>query len=324
MSMIRRAARVRRRATREASRAAFNVLGRTARLDPALRRAAHGLEILPDVPYRETGERAHRLDIFRPARADGPRPALIYIHGGGFSMLSKETHWGMAVRYARRGFVVFNVEYRLAPRDRYPAAIDDVCAAFRWVVAHGAGHGADLSRLVFAGESAGGNLSLALAAATLWRRPEPFAAEVYDTGLVPRAVLPACGILQVSDPERFRRRRDLPSWLFEMIERTSDAYLPPDARAVGECPLADPLCIFEAPPPKDRPLPSFFVPCGTRDPILDDSRRLGRAIAALGGDAQVIIYPGGVHAFHAMPWSPLYRDCWRDTFRFLAERGLMD
>lgn len=327
MRPISRTTRLRRRVAHEVSKTAFSTLGRSARLDPALRRVAARLQIDADVPYCAGATPDQRLDIYRPTEPtpDGrPRPALIYVHGGGFSMLSKDTHWGLALRFANRGFVVFNINYRLAPRHRFPAAIEDACAAFDWVARNAHIYGADLSRLVLAGESAGGNLVTALSVATLWERPEPWARAVHDLGVVPRVVMPACGYLQVSDPDRFRRRRALPFWLYDLIERTSMNYLPPHASRPGESPMADPLLLVEgAEAPPERPLPDFFIPCGTRDPILDDSRRLGIALERLGAAADVAIYPGGVHAFHAMPWDRQHDACWADTWSFLGARGLL-
>jgi acetyl esterase len=66
-----------------------------------------------------------------------------------------------------------------------------------------------------------------------------------------------------------------------------------------------------------RPLPPFFIPCGTKDPILDDSRRLARALGALGVRNELVVYPGEPHAFHAFVWRKNAKDHWRDTFRFL-------
>ena len=67
----------------------------------------------------------------------------------------------------------------------------------------------------------------------------------------------------------------------------------------------------------ERPLPPFFAPVGTRDPLLDDTRRLEKALGALGVPCEARYYPGGIHAFHAMVWDPAARRCWRDALAFL-------
>src|SRR5262249_8451053 len=156
-----------------------------------------------------SGRDHHRLDVYRPLRErrSAPWPVVLYVHGGGFRILSKDTHWMMGLAFARNGYLVFNINYRLAPRHPFPAALSDAADAYAGVARNAASFGGDLSRLVVAGESAGANLAAALAVAACYRRSEPWSRTVWDTGLVPRAALPACGILQVSDTERFSRRR---------------------------------------------------------------------------------------------------------------------
>ena len=241
------------------------------------------------------------------------------MHGGGFRILSKDTHWVMALAFARRGFVVFNVDYRLAPRHPFPAALDDLSRAYAWVVAHAAEHGADVGRLVLAGESAGANLVTALTAAACFARDEPYARRVFETGVVPRAVLPACGLHQVSDPGRFARRKPtLSRFLVDRIEEVSTAYLRHhDDHAAPVMDLADPLRLLERDDAPARALPPFFLTCGTADPILDDTRRLHAALTRRGVASEARYYPGEPHAFHAMVFRERAREHWRDTWDFL-------
>src|SRR5262249_35146502 len=182
---------------------AFRGLSRLGRLHPSADPRRHGVEVVRDVAYLPTGRREHTLDVYRPSERSGPLPVVLYVHGGGFRILSKDTHWLMALAFARRGYVVLNINYRLAPLAPYPAAIADGGPACVWVTGNAGRFGGDRTRLVLAGESAGANLVTALTVAATMHRPEPFARDVFETGVVPRAVLPACGLLQVSDPERF-------------------------------------------------------------------------------------------------------------------------
>ena len=296
----------------------YGGLSRLGRLHPKADPARHNVEVKRNIAYTDSGHERHVLDVYRPTNRPWPYPVVLYIHGGGFHLLSKDTHWLMGLAFARAGYLVVNVGYRLAPRHPFPAAVSDVCAALEWVAEHAPSYGGDLDRLVLAGESAGGNLATALAVATCYRRPELFAQRAFDTGLVPRAVIPACAPLQVSDPERHSRRRRLPGFVKSILEGIRDHYLHPwGSPREGELDLADPLMVFERGDPPDRPLPAFFVPIGTRDPLLDDTRRLERALGEMGVDCEARYYPGELHAFHAFVWRKQAQRCWRETFAFL-------
>jgi acetyl esterase len=122
----------------------------------------------------------------------------------------------------------------------------------------------------------------------------------------------------VTDVERLARRRKLPGFIFDRLAEVSTTYLA-DVDAATALHMADPLVVLEQGETPHRPLPPFFIPCGTKDPLLDDTRRLGRALAALGVRAEVKIYEGEVHAFHAMVWRARAKQCWADIYRFLDD-----
>ncbi len=304
-------------------------LANLGKLHPNARPDRHGVEVLRELPYLDPDDGApdHRLDVYRPSMAPAPTPeppykvykppypVVLYIHGGGFRVLSKDTHWVMALALARRGMLVFNINYRLSPKHPFPAALIDCCSALLHVAERAAALGGDLGRLVIAGESAGANLATALTLLTCVRRPEPWAQRVFDLGLVPRAVLPMCGMLQVSDAERFARRKTLPQWVLDRLTEVTHAYL--QDRPAEQTELADPLVMLEKGPELARPLPPFFAGVGTRDPLLDDTRRLGQALTRLQVPHEVRYYPGELHAFHALVYRPQALACWRDQFAFL-------
>ncbi|MBF5043381.1 alpha/beta hydrolase [Aggregicoccus sp. 17bor-14] len=297
-------------------------LTRGGRLLPQSRSELHAVEVLRDVAYLPDGGSAHRLDLYRPRGPGGPRPVVLYIHGGAFRALSKETHWVFGVVFARQGFVALNLNYRLAPAHPFPAALEDVAAAYCWAVQHAAHYGGDPARVVVAGESAGANLALGLALATCYRRPEPWARAVFDTGVVPRAVLPACGVLQVSDPERYWRTQPRSFFVRDRLSEVGQTYLR-GARVPeeGGLELADPLLVLERAGAPARPLPAFFVACGTADVLLEDSRRLARALQQLGARCEARDYAGEPHAFLAFVHTRAgARRHWEDAFRFLAQQ----
>jgi len=303
----------------------FHTASRLGRLHPNAKPEKHALEHIKDIRYREGDLEEHLLDIYRPTRAPNrarkyegpPWPIVFYVHGGGFRFLSKDTHWIMGLGYARRGFLVFNVSYRLAPKHRYPTAIDDVCSAFEWVIANAERFGGDTSRVVLAGESAGANLVTSLAVALAYEREEAFAKRAYATGIVPRAVVPACGVFQVSDMGRLHRRKpSMSSFIADRLVEVEGDYLgpPPHAHSLD---FADPVVLFERREKPSRPIPPFFLPVGTKDPLLPDTRRLAAALRGMDVIAEDAYYPGELHAFHALVMRPEARRCWGDTFAFL-------
>jgi len=299
----------------------FRAAALVGKLHPQAAPHKHGVDVRRDIPYSDEDRPEHRLDIYRPRDAPEPLPVVLYVHGGGFRILSKDTHWVMGLAFARAGYLVFNISYRLAPQHRFPAALQDCAAALAWLHEHAAALGGDLDRLVVAGESAGANLVSALTVMSCYRRPEPWARRIFDLELVPRAFMPSCGMLQVSDPERFRRRKPLlGEFLNDRLLEVSGSYLGPDPSVFGETlDLADPLLVFERGAAPDRPLPPCFASVGTADPLLDDTRRLKAAIDALGGHCEAAYYPDQVHAFQAMVWTEAAKSYWRDSYRFLEE-----
>jgi acetyl esterase len=308
------------RARSSIANAFFESLSASGRMHPAAAPKRHGVELESDIAYGP--DRAHRLDIYRPIHRPRPWPVVFYVHGGAFHLLSKDTHWLMGLVFARFGYMVVNISYRLAPKHPFPAAIEDTCAAYTWMAQRLVELGGDPSRVAVAGESAGGNLVSALALTSIWRRHEPWAGAVFDCGVAPRAVLPFCAMLQVSETDRFSKRRAVPWWIDGMIRDAGASYLHghPRVRTAATA-LADPLVAFEdaarGAHQFERPVPPFFAPVGTRDPLLDDTRRLEKALATLNVPCEARYYPGGIHAFHALVWDPAARRCWRDALAFL-------
>lgn len=102
----------------------------------------------------------HRLDVFTPEQGAGPRPVLVFVHGGGFVAGDKRQPGSpyldnIALWAARHGMVGVNITYRLAPDFKFPAGSEDLAAAVRWVRGHAAEIGADPQRVFLLGTSAG-------------------------------------------------------------------------------------------------------------------------------------------------------------------------
>jgi acetyl esterase/lipase len=99
------------------------------------------------------------LDIYQPAPG-GPHPSVVQIYGGAWQRGALADDARFAAYLAARGFVVFAVDYRHAPRWQWPAQIDDVRSALGWIREHGGEYGAETSRMALLGRSAGAQLAL--------------------------------------------------------------------------------------------------------------------------------------------------------------------
>lgn len=115
-----------------------------------------------DVVYTKAGGVALKLDMARPAQGDGPFPAVLVIHGGGWSAGNKADSRGALVEFARRGYVAVSPQYRFAPKNLFPAQVHDVKAAVRWLKAHAKEYQVDPDHVGAVGFSAGGHLALML------------------------------------------------------------------------------------------------------------------------------------------------------------------
>ncbi|MEL6546051.1 MAG: alpha/beta hydrolase [Myxococcota bacterium] len=298
----------------------FNTATRLGRLHPSHRDTS--VERLGDLPYREGSGAAHRLDVYRPRERSGPLPVVIYIHGGSFRVLSKDSHWVMGVQFAKAGHICFNLNYRLAPKNPFPAALEDVADALQWVVEHAALYGGDPSQLMIAGESAGANLTCALTAAACMDLDHPVAERVRALDVVPQVILPACGILEVTRPERFETDPRVKSWLvMDRIRNVSRSYTPEWSPGGDSIPLADPLVLLEGDTPLLRPWPATFVGCGDVDPIADDSERLAKALWRRNATAELVWYADQPHAFQMLIWRDEAKQFWSDSFRFISEHN---
>src|SRR3954447_16296168 len=90
----------------------------------------------PDVEYANPDGQHLQLDLARPKTGDGPFPAVVCIHGGGFRAGKREGYDALTVKLAQKGYVAATVSYRLAPKYQFPAAVHDTKAAIRFLRAN--------------------------------------------------------------------------------------------------------------------------------------------------------------------------------------------
>ena len=205
------------------------------------------------------------------ARSDA---AILYLHGGGYSIGSVQSYRDLSARLAvATGVPVLTVEYRLAPEHRFPAAVDDALTAYRWLLATVPPAG-----VVFAGDSAGGGLAVSTALAARDQGvPVPgglaLASPLTDLAHTGRSV-------QVNAP---LDPIVTPAGSHAYAER----YLGPDGDP--RHPLASPLFADLA------GLPPAYIQVGTAEVLLDDSLRLARRLRDSGTRVDLDVWPGMIH-----------------------------
>lgn len=112
-----------------------------------------------DIPYTEGEMEEQCLDIYFPEKMGERLPMILYIHGGGFISGDKKHTQQYAMTLAKEGYLVFNVNYRLAPKYKNPSQILDIFTALSWIKKHCEEYDGDPDRLFIAGDSAGAYLS---------------------------------------------------------------------------------------------------------------------------------------------------------------------
>jgi epsilon-lactone hydrolase len=225
---------------------------------------------------------------------------LLFLHGGGFEFGSVRSDGELAARLGRAGGMrVLFPEYRLAPEHHFPAAIDDVVAAWRWLRTD---QGLDAGSIAVAGDSAGGGLAVALLVA------------IRDAG----EALPAAAVLMSptvdltsSGASMTERVEQDPLSTPDMLRQFAAEYL---AGADPRTPLASPLFASLA------GLPPLLVLAGTADLLLSDSERLAAAAAEAGVDVALQIGEGLPHVYPIMLGTPEAAEATEEVGKFLRAR----
>ncbi|MDG4668922.1 alpha/beta hydrolase [Mycobacterium sp. 236(2023)] len=220
------------------------------------------------------------LRIYRPPSDQTVLPAVVFIHGGGWTVGDLDTYDGAArIHAVGAGAVVVSVDYRLAPEHPFPAAVDDVWAATQWVAQNAGDIGADPARLAVAGDSAGGNLAavvaqsardagIALRFQLLW-----YPSTTFDTSLPSFAANAHAPILDLASCKGFSR------WY------------------IGDLNMTDaPIALVPARGDLSG-LPPAYIAVAGHDPLRDDGARYAELLVAAGVPVELHNAESLVHGY---------------------------
>jgi len=249
--------------------------------------AAGSVQVSGNQQYGWAGGQPLLLDAYFPAPDGTTRPAIVLVHGGSWRVGSKGDLAAEAMRFAELGWAAFSVDYRLVSTSAFPAEVDDVTAAVRWVRAHAADYGVDPARIGALGASAGGHLVGMLA--TLGDGP-------LDTGARIRAAVSWSGPM---DLERLAGPGGLPGLTDNLLPCSTE-----------ECPdrweAASPISHVDR---SDAPM---LLANSTDELIpLDQAKKMADRLRHAGVAYRLDVFPGTRHA------QAFGDDEWASTVAFL-------
>ena len=235
-------------------------------------------DFLTGVEISKKEDHSLTTDIHIP-KGEGPFPILVYFHGGGWISGSPQTHRKICHRFAEAGFLVFNVDYALAPENPFPQGFDECCESLRWAVDNAAKYNGDSNRLSVGGDSAGGNLTAACAAAL-----------ADDSKVKIKKILLIYGVFD------FLSMRETSDVLVDtdtdlMMEMMVGSYLGPERdEAVLSDPRVSPIHVSDK-------LPPAHILCGTLDGLMAGSKILAEKLNSQGIENEEFYYENMPHGF---------------------------
>lgn len=225
-----------------------------------------------------------RIRIYHPRREaeSGPAGALIYLHGGGWTLFSLDTHDRVMREYAARsGATVIGVDYALSPESRFPRALEQTIGTVEWLHARGGELGIDAARLAIGGDSAGGNLAVA---AALKLRDE-------GNGGLLRALLLNYAALD----------SQCSSWAVEQYGGAAFMLAGEEMRQFWVNYLESPEAArnpYACPARADlRGLPPTFLTIAQCDLLAEQNLVFAQALREAAVETRAVVYPGATHSF---------------------------
>jgi acetyl esterase/lipase len=250
---------------------------------PTVEKMRAGMEkvaerVAPDVNCQPVDAGGVKAEWIVPPNAATDR-VILYLHGGGYVMGSINTHRAMVARVARASQArALALDYRLAPENPFPAAVDDATAAYRWLLAQGY----QASKIAISGDSAGGGLVLATIIAL---RDAKVALPACAVPISPWTDMEGTGESMKTNASKDPMVSGSNGGLFNMAK----AYV---GNADPKNPLASPLHADY------RGLPPMLIQVGATETLLDDSTRVAEKAKAAGVPVDLEVWEDMIHVWH--------------------------
>jgi acetyl esterase/lipase len=262
--------------------------------------------VKPDLQYGTAAGEKLFLDLYQPASGSDSaklHPLVVMVHGGAWRAGSRKDFAAGARELAGKGFVVASVGYRFAPAHKFPAQLDDVQLAVRWLRAHVKEYGIDPTRVGAMGASAGGHL-----VALLGTRPgrAPKDAPYSDQSDAVQCVVDWFGPTDFTTSYRSDAPKQLIDWVNDFLGPRTDANK-------DNYRLASPaLYVSKSSAP-------MLIVHGTADPLVpfDQSMELRDALKKAKVDVTLLRLEGGNHGFSE---PAQFKKAWDESISYLVAR----
>jgi len=221
------------------------------------------------------------LRIYTPEGATGSLPVLVFYHGGGWVIGSRNSHDALCRSIANKGqFLIISVDYRMGPEAKFPAAVDDAYAALLWAQENASRYNGDTSRIAVGGDSAGGNLS---AVTCLMAKEKSTPLPVFQWLIYPATNMDMDSQSHQDFAEGYFLTNPLMEWfqghyLNGAEDRNNWKASPLKAESVSD-------------------LPPALVQTAGFDPLKDEGKAYSDRLNAEGGRSAYTDYPGMIHGF---------------------------